>query len=187
MRTASATRSVTESKNAPRTEAVPAALATGPSSRSWSPVTISITMAQCRCPVAMRTAVTVADRRPVAVSTSAVTPRRCSAVPTGPVDRSTAARQRPSNMELLVVRWPWDRGRAVCKSLPSRRRNSGSSGRFGPGPRWRSGGARGALPQVRRVLSGDDASPAAEGTARRRRSAPEDHGRRRRVTATRTG
>ena len=41
MTTASATRSVTESKNAPRTEAVPAALATGPSSRSCRPVTIS--------------------------------------------------------------------------------------------------------------------------------------------------
>jgi hypothetical protein len=31
-----------------------------------------------------------------------VIPRRCSARPTGRVDRSTAPRQRPSNMELLV-------------------------------------------------------------------------------------
>ena len=37
MRTASATRSVTESKKAPRTDAVPAALATGPSNRSCMP------------------------------------------------------------------------------------------------------------------------------------------------------
>ena len=43
---ASATRSVTESKKAPRMEAVPAALATAPSKRSWAPVTISRQMAR---------------------------------------------------------------------------------------------------------------------------------------------
>ena len=106
MRTASATRSVTESKKAPRTEAVPAALATGPSRRSCMPVMIRKTMARWRWPVATRTAVAVAETRPVAVSTSAVMPWRCSASPTGPVVRSTAVRQRPSNMKLLVVRRP---------------------------------------------------------------------------------
>ena len=54
-------RSVTESKNAPRTDAVPAALATGPSSRSCIPVMIRNTTARCRWPVATRTAVAVAD------------------------------------------------------------------------------------------------------------------------------
>ena len=102
--TASATRSVTESKKAPRTEAVPAALATGPSKRSCMPVMIKKMMARWRWPDATRTAVAVADTRPVAVSTSAVMPWRWSVSPTGPVVRSTAVRQRPSNMKLLVVR-----------------------------------------------------------------------------------
>jgi hypothetical protein len=43
--TASLTRSTTESKKAPRADAVPAALATGPSNRSCSPVKMSSAMA----------------------------------------------------------------------------------------------------------------------------------------------
>ena len=125
MRTASATRSVTESKKAPRTEAVPAALATGPSRRSCMPVMIKKMMARWRWPVATRTAVAVAETRPVAVSTSAVMPWRCSDRPTGPVVRSTASRQRPSNMELLVVRGPGDGTCGGCKSLPSCPRTGG--------------------------------------------------------------
>ena len=90
MRTASATRSVTESKKAPLTDAVPAALATGPSKRSCMPVTMRKMMARWRWPVATRTAVAAAETRPVAVSTSAVMPWRWSVSPTGPVVRSTA-------------------------------------------------------------------------------------------------
>ena len=59
-------RSVTESKKAPRTDAVPAALATGPSNRSCIPVMIRKMMAMWKCPDATRTAVAVADTRPVA-------------------------------------------------------------------------------------------------------------------------
>ena len=51
-----------------------------------------------RWPVATANAVAMAERSPVAVSTSAVTPCRCNAAPTGAVPRSTASRQRPSNM-----------------------------------------------------------------------------------------
>ena len=58
-----------------------------------------MTIAQCRWPLATRTAVAVAETRPVAVSTSAVMPWRWSASPTGLVVRSTAFRQRPSNMK----------------------------------------------------------------------------------------
>src|SRR3974390_184967 len=118
MRTASATRSVTESKKAPRTDAVPAALATGPSKRSCMPVTINMTMAQCSWPAATRMAVTVADTRPVAVRTSAVIPWRCNVSPTGPVVRSTAVRQRPSNIELLWCAAAGETRPVVCKSLP---------------------------------------------------------------------
>ena len=117
MRTASATRSVTESKKAPRTDAVPAALATGPSNRSCMPVMIRKMMARWRWPDATRTAVTVADTRPVAVRTSAVMPWRWSVWPTGPVVRSTAVRQRPSNMKLLVVRGPRDRAPALLAKV----------------------------------------------------------------------
>ena len=135
MRTASATRSVTESKKAPRTDAVPAALATGPSNRSCMPVMIRKMMARCRWPVATRTAVAVADTRPVAVSTSAVMPWRWSVSPTGPVVRSTAVRQRPSNMKLLVVRGPGQGSGAVHTSLPSGPRNPGPH-RAGRHARW---------------------------------------------------
>src|SRR6202020_69353 len=53
------------------------------------------------------------DTRRVAVSTSAVMPWRWSVLPTGPVVRSTAVRQRPSNMKLLVVRGPGQGSGAV--------------------------------------------------------------------------
>ncbi len=87
------------------------------------PVMIRKMMARWRWPDATRTAVAVADTRPVAVSTSAVMPWRCSVSPTGPVVRSTAVRQRPSNMKLLVVRGPGPGSGAVNKSLPSGPRN----------------------------------------------------------------
>ena len=95
---ASATRSVTESKNAPRTDDVPEALATGPSSRSWRPVRMRNTRASRKWPVATETAVAPAEISPVAVSTSAEMPACCSLRPTGPVPRSTVSRHRPSNM-----------------------------------------------------------------------------------------
>src|SRR6202034_1766103 len=107
---------------------------------SWSPVRISRTMAMCRWPEATRAAVAVAETRPVAVRTSAVMPRRWSAVPTGPVDRSTASRQRPSNIELLVLRHPPGEGARetdtkVYHPDPGQRLNSG----------WTSGPVRGSV------------------------------------------
>ena len=98
MSTASATRSVTESKNAPRTEEVPAALATGPSKRSCAPVRMRSRIARCICPTATATAVAVAEIKPVAVRTSAVIPWAWSHDPIGAVRLSTAPLQRPSNI-----------------------------------------------------------------------------------------
>src|SRR5674476_1145651 len=108
---ASDTRSVTESKNAPRVDEVPDALATGPSSRSWRPVRISRRMARWRCPVATATAVAAADTNPVAVSMSAVMPTFCSLRPTGPVPRPTVSRQRPDRgHDQAGIRFPVDPG-----------------------------------------------------------------------------
>ncbi len=54
--------------------------------------------------MATATAAAVADTRPVAVNTSAVMPILCSLAPTGPVARSTVARQRPSNIRVSSER-----------------------------------------------------------------------------------
>src|SRR6202046_5735187 len=149
IRTASAMRSVTESKKAPRTDAVPAALATGPSNKAGMPALIRKMMAMWRCPDATRTAVAVADTRPVAVSTSAVMPWRCSVSPTGPVVRSTAVRQRPSNMKLLVVRGPGQGSGAVRHEVTIRPRKPGAPTARGerplrptPCPPWAAGRVR---------------------------------------------
>ena len=73
---ASETRSVTESKNAPRGLAWPLPRAIAPSSRSLTPATITPTTAQTRWPDAMSTAVATEASSPKTVSASAVMPRR---------------------------------------------------------------------------------------------------------------
>src|SRR5579864_728696 len=93
----STTRSLTESKNAPRTDAVPVALATAPSSRAGTAARIRTNNPISRWPRAMTTAQAAASTRPSAVKWSAFTRREPSEVPTGATPSSTALRKRPSN------------------------------------------------------------------------------------------
>ena len=100
----SATRSATESKNAPRGDAVPDAFATAPSSRSGTAASASSTAPRKSRPLPMATAVPAAMTTPVAVRWSAVMPIRRMAEPTGAMPRSTLVRQRPSNTSWLLRR-----------------------------------------------------------------------------------
>src|SRR5258706_1918299 len=95
---ASVTRSATESKNAPRGPAVPAALANAPSRRSGTAASNTSTNPSRVAPEPIATAATPALIRPTPVRTSAVSPTRLSLRPTGTRARSTFERQGPSNM-----------------------------------------------------------------------------------------
>ncbi len=105
---ASATRSQTESKNAPRGPARPLWRATEPSRMSGNPVRITPNTPSSRWPSAISNAVPMANTRPMMVRLSAVIPARCRPWPTGSSPRSTVARQRPSSM----CRGPRSAGRA---------------------------------------------------------------------------
>jgi len=87
----------TESKKAPRGEAVPAALATAPSSRSGREAAMSRARPSPRRPAPTATAVATASTKPATVRWSAVAPMRRMAWPTGCVPRSRLLRQRASN------------------------------------------------------------------------------------------
>ena len=101
-RRASHTRSLTESKKAPRTELVPDALAMGPSRASENPVRIKNTSPRISSPRPITTAATAAMAMPNAVTASALMPIRHKTAPMGSSPRLTAERQLPSNMWLLL-------------------------------------------------------------------------------------
>ena len=95
---ASATRSQTESKKAPRGPARPLWRATEPSRMSGRPVRTTPKTPSRRWPSAMSNAVPMAKTNPMTVRPSAVIPARYRPWPTGSSPRSTVARQRPSSM-----------------------------------------------------------------------------------------
>ncbi len=91
-------RSATESKKAPRVEAMPDALATAPSSTSGRAVSTSSSRPSRSAPLPMATAAPSAMAIPTTVRWSAVMPVRFSCWPTGLSLRSALARKWPSNM-----------------------------------------------------------------------------------------
>jgi hypothetical protein len=95
---ASLIRSMTESKNAPRGEAVPDALATAPSSTSGTAVSTRSSRPARSEPLAMATAAATAMARPVTVRWLAVMPVRRMLAPIGRRPFSKVLRHRPSNM-----------------------------------------------------------------------------------------
>jgi hypothetical protein len=102
IKTESATRSTTESKNAPRWLARLEALATGPSKRSWKPVSVSSTTRSRSGPRAIPGRRAGEDQAR-AVSTSAENPMRTNQRPVGSVVRvSTDFLKFPSSMILRI-------------------------------------------------------------------------------------
>src|SRR5918998_3773666 len=97
----SLTRSTTESKNAPRGDAVPDALATAPSSTSGTAEAARRHQPTKSQPRPTATAQAADRTRPRTVSWSAVMPAFFRPVPTGRRLRSTPARHRLSNIGLL--------------------------------------------------------------------------------------
>jgi hypothetical protein len=95
---ASLMRSITESKNAPRGEAVPEALATAPSSTSGTAVRTKRIRPARSHPLAIVNAAAVAMARPVSVRWLAVIPVRLIWAPMGRSPFSKLLRQRPSNI-----------------------------------------------------------------------------------------
>src|SRR3954449_11910004 len=100
---ASAARSPTESRTAPKTDPPPRARASAPSSMSSSTKTVTANAPQKRCPVPMpTTADTTAPTVPVIVTMSGVTPARLRRTTTGAQKRATAGRALlPSTSGLL--------------------------------------------------------------------------------------
>src|SRR5687768_3910706 len=131
---ASVTRSATESKKAPRGDAVPDALATAPSSRSGSAARTSRQNPTNRWPVPTAAAVPAAMTRPRPVRWSAVMPVRRRAEPTGRMPCSTLVRQRPSNIRSglpsVRVRPPsrYRRGSLTCGNPDPSRSNRSTRG-----------------------------------------------------------
>src|SRR5688500_12487476 len=97
-RRASERRSETESKNAPRGDAVPDALATAPSSRSGTAQSTSSRSPRSRAPAPIATAALAAMSTPMPVRWSAVRPVRRMLSPTGRSRTSTCERKFLSNM-----------------------------------------------------------------------------------------
>ena len=82
-------RSDTESKKAPRSDDLPEALATAPSSRSGMPVRINSRKPRRSAPAPMATAAATAMTMPVAVSMSAEMPAFLMLLPMGFTAAST--------------------------------------------------------------------------------------------------
>ena len=95
---ASVTRSMTESKNAPRWLAVLPALATAPSRRSGNAAKMTSNKPRRNAPAPTEIPAATARSKPATVSTSGVTPTLRNDSPIGFTARSTCTRKWPSNM-----------------------------------------------------------------------------------------
>src|SRR5690606_9053167 len=157
-RRASLTRSTVESKNAPRGEAVPDALATAPSSTSGRAVSTSSSRPARSAPLAIAIEAPTAMTRPVVVRWLAVMPVRRSWPPTGRSPFSKLLRHRPSNMvspDLPRSGAGPDSDRALVRC---RMAQSVTTGIRRPRPPPSRRPRRGRAPDRGGVASGDDAT-----------------------------
>ena len=145
-RSASVTRSITESKNAPRWLAWFEALASAPSSRSGSAASTTSSSPARRAPIPMAMAAATPRSSPRMVRWSGLRPVRRSPSPSGLTARSTGARNLPSNT-----------GTRLSDSLPRIAAAPGTIPRTTDQPAG-AGAPTGPAPAQMGVLDGEDVS-----------------------------